>query len=203
MKPVIILLNGPRRSGKDTACEAMLHGRKTWARASLADGIRASAGMTHDMAAEDLDFFETIKDEPLDQFMGLSWRDLVIAEGNMKRELFGADYWANKWADNVRDMFDLGVAGVVMTDCRFQAELDAALSITPHVLLMRVYRTAKCHNEPNAWDGDIGSWLFPPVADVHQSALINDGAIGDLQWLAYSMTYQFFRNVNGNAFTAV
>lgn len=200
MKPVIILLNGPRRSGKDTACEAILDKRKTWTRASLADNIKVGTIEAQKLDPTMLDFYESMKDEALDDLGGLlSWRDLVIEHGNDMRELFGIDYWAKKWADNVRDMFDLGVACAVMTDCRFQSELDAALAITPNVLLMRVYRTAKCHNEPNAWDGDIGSWLFPPVHDVPQIALINDGPIEDLRYLAYVMTYQFYRNVNASA----
>lgn len=197
MKPVIILLNGPRRSGKDTACAAMIDKRPGWHRVSLAEIVKTSAAQALAIDDETRDFYESLKDEPVVQ--GETWRNIVIKHGNERREIFGDDYWTKQWALQARELFDLGMTAVVMTDCRLPQEIDIAKEITPYVLLMRVYRTAKAQHEPNAWDGDLGSWLFPNIMDVDQVALFNDGHIDDLRYLAYTHTFRYFRNVNGSA----
>lgn len=203
MTPAIILLNGPKRSGKDTAASAMVRGSVGWIIKPLAEELKRETLAYHGFDVGMLDTFDAKKDEPLDAFMGLTWRDLVIDHSDVTRAAWGADHWASLWAARVRDIFAMDIPVVIMPDCRFQAELDVALSITPHVLLARIYRTAKAQHEPDAWAGDIGSWLFPPVADVPQVALFNDGRKEDFEWEATSAAFHFVKSVNRRAAAAL
>lgn len=195
MTPVIILLNGPRRSGKDTAADAIVRGHPGACKMPIADAIKKATLAYHTLDPAMLDFYESIKDQPLDDFIGLSWRDLVIAHGEQQRENEGPHYWAEAWAPDAGALFEIGIDTIVMSDCRFVAELEAAKELTPHVLLLRTYRTKGLHHDKGAWNGDIGSWLFPDVADCAQASLINDGQIADLQFEAFTIAHHFIKSV--------
>ncbi len=196
MVPVIFVLNGPRRSGKDTAAAAIVRERHDWLVKPLAAQMKHETLLSFGLDPAMLDIYELVKEQPLPEFGGQSFRDAVINYGDTKRAEHGNDYFGKRWAQEVKTLFDIGVASaIVMSDCRFQWDLDAALSITSKVLLYRIYRTPAFHNDMTAWNGDIGSWLFPLVYDVPQIALMNDGDIEDTRFYAYSTAFHYFASV--------
>ena len=200
-KPVVFVINGPRRSGKDTAATAMADaavklnaGR--WHVLPIITRCKLGTLERYGLDPALLDIYEHMKDEPLDVFMGMSFRQAVIAYSAEMKAKHGDAVWIETWQVEAKTLFDLGMAqAVVVPDCRFMIELMAAMTVTPAVLLYRVYRTEKMQHDGNAWADDIGSWLFPELFDVRQVALLNTGPIDDLRYVAWSTAIHYYRSI--------
>lgn len=202
----IFVINGPKRVGKDAAAGAIVKGRPDWLVKPMAELMKRETLGAHNVDPDLVDIYDAMKDDPLDDFGGLTFRQLVIEYGNTMREREGETHFADMWAREIAMLASLGCfEAFVMPDCRFMCELLAAHEITPNVLLMRVLRRPKpfvvgaTNNQWRDFEGDIGSYLYPDVADVPQVALINDRTLEDLHFEAHAAAYQFYRARHGAA----
>jgi len=143
----LIVLNGPKRTGKDTAYKALvemehaLHPEiymDTW-RFSYADIIRRA---THEalgiqLIAEDYSYITDtydsieIKDTPHDDFVGLTPRQAYIEVGQSMRKIFGKDIFNRAIVRQINkvdepDNEQCNVLAVV-TDCGFPSCSDSLL----------------------------------------------------------------------------
>lgn len=188
MKPVVIVLNGPKRTGKDTAALAIKAGKPDWIIKPVAEPLKVEVLHRHGLTADMLGLYDSdLKDTPSADFKGKTFRQALIEHGEAMKDLFGPNYWAAKWAADVSILFDLGMAAAIVPDCRFPWELEEARKLAP-TLLMRVCRRG------HTFDGDIGEYLYPAVFDQPQMALMNDRRIEDLRWEAFSGAFHFWKS---------
>jgi len=168
-----IFLNGPPRSGKDTAarllCELLPLSVHTKFAKALKEGTHALLGLplVHDA-------FEHCKNEPISEFFGLSPREFYIqvSETFMKplrgEEVFGEIL--------LRSTESFGAQYIVVSNCGFHSETKPIINKVgmSNCCLIRLHRKG-CN-----FSGDSRSHIqlgFDNTFDVH-----NNGTIDELQW---------------------
>ncbi len=118
----IIGLAGFKRSGKDTAAQALV--RAGWKRVAFADALREEVRALYPAAASIPD---AAKDEPHPDLGGRSLRDLLIEHGMRRREE-DPDYWVKIAEQKIRSCLSAGHS-VVVTDVRMDNEWDMLRSL--------------------------------------------------------------------------
>ncbi len=140
-KKILVLFNGPPRSGKDTAADRVL-------RTGIgAHHIKLSAvlkNMTHDLygvKGVEFDHFEDVKDQPRKEFYGLTPRDAYI---NVAEKLLKPVHGPNFFAEvTLKDFKEARQNVVVVSDLGFQKEYDFFVKNLPadtQLLVVKVSR---------------------------------------------------------------
>ncbi len=138
-KKLLVLFNGPPRSGKDTAAERVVA-------AIGAEHIKLSAqlkDMTHGLYGivdVKFDHFEDVKDKPNDAFLGLSPRDAYI---NVAEKLLKPIHGDTIFAAKTLNEYEKSKAEiVVVSDLGFQLEYNYFRRKLPseQILVVRVER---------------------------------------------------------------
>lgn len=147
-----VLLNGPPRSGKDTASDPLrdLFG-------DLCESLkftRPVKDLTHSNAGLDVphDHFEELKDTPLDEFGGRTPRQAYIETGTSLREKNGDDAVARMFVD----MAVKSASPVILNDDvggDMEAETVANTFGDDRVLVIRV------HREGRDFSNDCRDWV--------------------------------------------
>lgn len=124
----IILFNGPPRSGKDTASIIALRALGNNAigyrfAEPIKDAVHALFGMRGLLA----EHYDPVKDEPSDDFLGMTPRDAYIwlSEQAVKPQ-FGPEFFTKVAIRKIRRMAK--PLQVVVSDCGFQPEVDGMLN---------------------------------------------------------------------------
>lgn len=193
----VILLNGPKYVGKDTAAKQfcdlvniegtpasavvmpMAKPMKLAALTELLDNL-AEQGVYGGSPKDCYEIFERAKDEPMGTATGaLTPRQLYIEYGTMLRRTKGEDAVADLWLKDAAVMYAEAIKTglpeyLVVPDCRFLPEYDAACKLVgvKNVALVEMQRDG-C-----TWDDDIGAWLFEHISP--SVGLLNPGLIPSL-----------------------
>lgn len=164
----VILLNAPPRAGKDTGGDAILSffgGEKLKFSDPLKDGTHTAWGLS--VAT---DHFESRKDEPADEFGGITPRKAYIdhAEEYMKR-LYGHDVYGKILARRITE-YPQGTL-IVVPDSGFAAEAAPVVERVgaENVLLIRIFRDGK------DFSNDSRSYISLP--GVQAVEIVNNGDI--------------------------
>ncbi len=155
----IIVLNGPPRSGKDTAGFAVVAGVQqqldagtsvsplNWwiERRKMSDNLKLGAHALMGFR-EDADFFEAAKDEPQDELMGWTPRQLYTAlDEEFFKPRFGKGARGHSFVNAVRNMLKLHphyLEYVIVCETGFLEELEPLVEAfgADNILLLRLYR---------------------------------------------------------------
>lgn len=159
--PNVILINGPKGVGKDTAALAIKGDRPDIAIVPIMAPAKRMAIYEADLdVVTYYDLFELMKDTPFAELDGLTPRQLYIDYGNRQRAR-NPDAIAIGWKNAV--LADSLLDGtVVVPDCRFIEEFFAALKIfkPADILLIRLKEFEHVNlTEEQLWAGDIGSYF--------------------------------------------
>lgn len=157
----VVLLNGPPRSGKDTAgaaLGALLEGGYTPNRMSKAKfsdplkiGVHATFGLLdeqgHPLPA---DWFESRKDQPCDEFFGETPRNAYIYHSeNYLKPKYGRNVFGRILARRIKQLEDssdrifVGRTVVYIPDSGFYEEAEPVVNLVgpQNVMLVRIHRT--------------------------------------------------------------
>lgn len=178
----VILLNGPKLSGKTTAANQYVLGdqmhealpRILGASEPMKRYAIKSLGIEDDKAITKLIAdFEGMKDTPQLVLQGLTPRQFYIVYGHGLRSRLGETIVADLWLKDAA-LLTHQCTELIVPNVRFPVEVDAAITLAGYsnVLLVHVRRPG-C-----SWAGDIGSYLpFPAGRDF---TLVNDGPASKL-----------------------
>lgn len=156
----IIFLNGPRKSGKDTAAKFIMQEFALDARqAKFAQPLKLAAAAMFSVNQGEFRKFEAIgsnyKTEPLAKLFGMSWVDILIwlSEGCMK-EKFGKDVFGLLMLSYLTQPSLTKMT--VISDCGFADEL---------VPVVQFYGPTNCHlfriyRDGCSFDGDSRQYVF-------------------------------------------
>lgn len=144
MNPKLILLSGPGRSGKDTAADHLVETKGAYA-FKFSAPIKAAIKATFDLHPDEVDYVESIKDEPTTIFGGLSYRRTQISFGeDWLKPNFGHDIFGRLAARHVRNVMreNPDQALYVSSDSGFAVESWPVVEVfgPKNVLLARVFR---------------------------------------------------------------
>lgn len=138
-----VLFNGPPRSGKDTSTEILLN---------LISDIDISSDVlkftkpvkdiTHKLYGLERyshDYFEDVKDTPLDVFNGKTPREAYIETSTSFREKYGFDFFAKKFVEMI-DNSDKQL--IVNMDVGYDYEAEAVVNAlgVDNVLICKIHR---------------------------------------------------------------
>lgn len=181
--PVTVwFINGPPRSGKDTAGKllaAMLGNAvvlkfatplklATHAAMAIFNGKKEVAPIEHYDAVKD--------DETLEEFFGVSPRECYIQMSEMfSKPLFGNSFFGRLMIKQIEAAKAKGIQHMVITDCGFEVELAPVKAM---------YGAENCHliqiTRPGCgFDGDSRSYVFDETIANH--SVHNIGTTGDLR----------------------
>lgn len=148
-----VLLNGPRQVGKDHIADAYVGTNRTARKMPIIWPMKVAAMYELGFPEAYVHKLETDKDVAFDSLGGRTPREVYIEYGTRVREELGSSAIAEAWADRVRRFSIYSV--IVVPDCRFREELDAATSLfgLTKTLLVRV------RQDNYGWANDIGSYL--------------------------------------------
>lgn len=171
----IVFLNGPPRSGKDTAAHAILatfHGSALFRFAGpLKRATHELFGLPHSTG-----HYEDRKGVSCPEFHGATPREAYIAVSeSMVKPVLGVDFFGRVLADRLARVDGLSLA--VVPDSGFAAEAAPVLERfgRENVMLIRVHADGRrC-----SFDGDSRGYISLP--GVHTVALPNDGHPRDFQ----------------------
>lgn len=169
----LILFNGPARSGKDTAADHLVQSKGAYA-FKFSGPIKAAIKATFDLHPDEVDYVESIKDEPTVIFEGLSYRNAQISfsEGWLK-PTFGQEVFGRLAARRLRNNMtqDPVQRLYVCSDSGFASEVEPLLEVfkPENVLLVCIYRDGK------TFEGDSRSYIkLPGVTTI---SLTNNGTV--------------------------
>lgn len=155
MPKIVILLNGPKRAGKDTASAALAEAGGAAVRLlKFTDPVKRLAHAAHGIDRPTW-WFEPVKDTRLPEFGGLTPREAYIATGDRLREERGEDAVAKLF---VEAMAASGAEIVVGSDLGREAEvLLAAQAVgAENVFILRIHRDGHDYRD------DCRGWIEVP-----------------------------------------
>lgn len=155
MPKIVILFNGPKRAGKDTASAALADAAGTAVRLlKFTDPVKRLAHETRGIERPTW-WFEPVKDAPLAEFGGLTPRQAYIATGDRLREERGEDAVAKLF---VEAMAACGAEIVVGSDLGREAEAALAAEAVgaENVFILRIHRDGHDFRE------DCRGWIDVP-----------------------------------------
>lgn len=145
----IIILNGPRDTGKDTAADHLVE-RYGYTKLEMKGALRKLAHQIADLTCVDpvafcnaLEFDRDLKDtKRVPEFGDRTWPEFIIwLSETVCKPIFGQDVFALAAAKAVRDS---GTNKIVFSDGGFQAEVDALYDqLVPDMLLVHMYREGR------------------------------------------------------------
>lgn len=145
----IIILNGPRDTGKDTAADYLVE-RYGYTKLEMKGSLRKLAHQIASLTSGDpvalcdaLEFDRDLKDtKRVPEFGDRTWPEFIIwLSETVCKPIFGQDVFALAAVKAVRDS---GADKIVFSDGGFQAEADALYdALVPDMLLVHVYREGR------------------------------------------------------------
>ena len=171
MTKKMILFNGPRHSGKDTAADYVWSEYLNTMRFKLSGPIKAAIAAMFELTPTQIHYLEAIKTEPTDLLFGRSYVDTQIHFSEMwAKEFFGVRVFGNLAA---RKVSQSASSLFVCSDSGFDYETLPLLKHigTSNTLLLKLRRTGK------SFDGDSRNYIdLPGVTTIW---LDNDGSVVD------------------------
>lgn len=164
----IILLNGPPRSGKDTAAKYIVDKYKArhYSFANvLKSGCHAFLGLSNNPNT-----YESCKDTPLPEFMGYTPRQFYIKfSEECIKPVFGKDFFGRcfvNWIDN--NVFDDKT--IIISDCGFNSE------VLPLLNRFGAHNISIIQLERGGFDfrNDSREYVSPPNVKIHR--IVNNGS---------------------------
>lgn len=158
----VVLLNGPKHSGKTTLGKAVTRGLQrahpdSWFTSfGFADDLKRATHAALGMYNIPFDFFEDRKEDRLDEFLGLSPRQAYIAHSEVyMKQVYGGDVFARlafKKIVGIRQNdletsqnMNAAKSFFIMTDCGFQREVETFCDLFggANILLVQLHRKGK------------------------------------------------------------
>jgi hypothetical protein len=165
LPPKLILFNGPRHCGKDTAANhcKLSHGAHLF---KMSRPLKAGIETMFDLTPGDVEYLESIKTQPSSILFGKSYVDVQISLGeDWFKEQFGEDIFGRIARKRIEKQIrcDPHQRLYVCSDSGFTAEAGALLDLFgfENVLLVRISRTGK------TFAGDSRSYIDLPVTTVN------------------------------------
>lgn len=169
----VVFLNGPPRSGKDTAA-AHLAKREGWRACGFAHELKEMTHRLYGLAAA-FDHYEDMKDVALGQFGGVSPRRAYIAVSeHLMKPLHGADVFGHMWLRRWEREHAPFASFAAVPDSGFRPEAEAVLASVGrgNALLIRL------HREGCTYANDSRGYISPP--DVRTVDIENCGPVAYL-----------------------
>lgn len=190
MAPKLILFNGPRHSGKDTAALHVAEILNAY-HFKFSAPIKAAIKTAFNLSSQDVDYLESIKTQPTPILFGKSYVEAQISfSEEWAKPSFGQDVFG-RWAINaIRDVeakayirkYDLFVS----SDSGFACEawpIIKNLFGVEDTLLVRVYRQDK------TFDGDSRSYIELPGVETVE--IENNDSISDYHKRVIALVQRF------------
>jgi len=168
----IVFLNGPPRSGKDTAAVFL---QENWGFKHLkfAKTLKQATHVLFGLSDIDIDHFEASKDEPTPLFHGKTPREAYISlSEHYIKPVYGNDFWGKAALQEIqRSKADC----IVFSDCGFKKEIEPIIEHYGAKACLLIYLFRKGTN----FNFDSRTYIKPP-ADIWHMKITNDLAKSDL-----------------------
>lgn len=158
MKPKIILLNAPPRSGKDTIADFIAGNDGTYTKMSFASPIKMAMASFFGLSNKQFEAVDgDAKDKELDIFFGKSFRQVCIsfAEDHIRKE-YGVDAFAK--ALYQRYVHKFRGKNIVIPDLGFPEELEYMIEKFGEENINIIYIS----REGRDWSNDSRDWVKAP-----------------------------------------
>jgi len=169
----ILFLNGPPRSGKDTAAR-ILYRERPFRHYKFAEPLKRAAHSILGLGNIRPEAYDLVKDLDNFDFFHKKPRDVYISlSEEWAKRYFGTDFFGKVALRRIeRDRASL----VVFSDCGFYEEILPLISYYPSgcCFLLHLERPG------TSFKGDSRSWIEPPPG-LPYGRLINDGSLEDLR----------------------
>lgn len=171
MSKKMILFNGPRHSGKDTAADYVWKTYENTMRFKLSGPIKAAIAAMFELTDKQIEYLEAIKTEPTPLLFNRSYVETQINFSEVwAKDFFGVRVFGNlasrKIETSASKLF-------VCSDCGFDYEVTPLLKYigVSNTLLLKLSRAGK------SFEGDSRSYIdLPGVTTI---AIENNGSIVD------------------------
>ena len=190
MAPKLILFNGPRHSGKDTAALHVAEILNAY-HFKFSAPIKAAIKTAFNLSSQDVDYLESIKTQPTPILFGKSYVEAQISfSEEWAKPSFGQDVFG-RWAVNaIRDVeaksyirkYDLFVSSDSGFACEAWPIIENLFGVED-TLLVRVYRQGK------NFDGDSRSYIELPGVETVE--IENNDSISDYHKRVISLVQLF------------
>jgi hypothetical protein len=158
----VVFLNGPPRSGKDTAGRSVKKHLENADTAKLSGPLKRMAhAMVNLPANTPIDAFEAVKDDPRPEFFGMSPRQFYIhVSENIIKPMFGQDYFGRLFLRTMWRRYQLGFRLIAVTDSGFSPEAQPAINHVgaSNCLLFRIHADQR----GASFNGDSRSYIELP-----------------------------------------
>lgn len=172
---MIILVNGPAGSGKDTVGHILAYYFLA-APVKFAGFLKERAHALYGFPNAKHDAFEDTKDEPQDYLYGKTWRDIYIAlSEEFYKPLYGDDFFGQKLADEIVEEGGDGGDLFVVTDSGFHSE---AWALMDRLEGEHQFRLILIERPGHGFDGDSRNYIKLP--GVETSIISNNGGMVEL-----------------------
>ena len=163
---MIILLNGPPRSGKDTAAHIILRNFKPWSEYKMSLPLKAGLREFFAIDREMHRSVEEHKEDEIDLFFGYSYRQMQISlSEDWAKAKFGTHIFGSLAVRAIKARS----SNVVISDCGFEEEIVSIRNAFPgNVLLIRLHRSG-CD-----FSNDSRGYIPDGVIDEHLVQDINN-----------------------------
>lgn len=167
----MVLLNGPRGVGKNSAADAMM--RPGWLQAPVMRQIKRATLEGYGIGRDLLPVYESLKDVPLEVFGNKSFRQAVIGYSQRVGIATVVKVWMDDLVRELEYAHGLGaddIDTIVVPDVRFFEEYIAAVEYVGarNVYVVRVKRPG------HGWEGDVGSYLHVNGFGSAEVTIMND-----------------------------
>ena len=164
----IVMFNGPPGAGKDAAGRALLKGLYGTEVVKLAGALKSATHELFGLHGLAPSGFEAVKNDPADEFFGLSPREAyILVSEKMVKPVLGEDFFGRVLVNRIRRLRNCRIAAV--TDSGFVDEARPVVEAfgPENVLLVRLHRPG------HTFAGDSRSHIdLPAVASFD---IVNDG----------------------------
>ena len=162
---IVVILNGPPRSGKDTA--AQVFEGMGYTHLKFSSALKKEAHRRYGMEDKPIEAFETLKDTSLMEFDGHTPREVYIDVGAELREKFGPQIFGKLIADEISASEG---KRFIISDLANMDELKPLLRQSGiQTQVIRLHRAGK------TFDGDSRSYVMDPALNALDVA--NDGDV--------------------------
>lgn len=182
----IVLLNGPPRSGKDTAAR-ILHQRKGFYVTKFAKYLKER---THLLYGHNYphDYFEDFKDEPLDIFFGLTPRQAYINVSELYfKRVHGQYFFGERVVEDLKRKMPKCVA---ISDCGFLDEIVPVVQAfgSENIMLIRFSSEGCSYKHDSRSPVDLGPQIHTVSLINHKDKYFGDAVIDTVdKWIAQRM----------------